>query len=178
MNATLSILGLYNYDNTVLDGLTVPAGLDRNTLIEYIFMECADIELLFPDADIMKQLVRAWAVARQHSWERLYESTVQKYNMLHNFDRYEEWRDTGSGNAKGTTGRNKAGYNSADLVHTEEDIAESNTTSSANHNGHLYGNIGVTTPVQMLTGERELYKWDVYNEIANEFKARFCVLVY
>ena len=34
--ATLSILGLYNNDNTVLDTLTVPDGVDADTIKENI----------------------------------------------------------------------------------------------------------------------------------------------
>lgn len=199
MRATLSILGLYNYDASVLDGLTVPAGLDRDTLIDYICMECAELELLYPDPQLMRQLITSWATARQHSWERLYQSTVQRYNMIHNYDRYEEWQDdttrsdTGSGstNASGNSTQtiNKPGYNiNNGMVSTERETVSNSTNSTANnrtdskntgkHSGHLYGNIGVTTAAQMLTEERELYKWDVYSAITQEFKEKFCVMVY
>lgn len=219
MRATLSILGLYNYDNTVLDGLDVPEGLDRETLIDYIFMECADLELLYPQLPMMKRLIQAWADARAHSWERLYQSTIQKYNMIHNYDRYEDWTDNGSStrngsssglqsatdtnnttsDSNGTTTTSKAAYNTGEgLVVTdsvqsratasantgassESNSQESHTETTADHQvrvGHLYGNIGVTTASQMLSAERELYKWDVYQAIAQEFKQRFCIMVY
>lgn len=206
MNATLSILGLYNYDNTIFDGLDAPSDLDKQTLIDYIMMECANLELLYPDLPIMKRLITSWAGAREHSWERLYQSTVQNYNMIHNYDRYEEWTDTSSRTTSGTssstdsttshttgaTSTSKAAYNDTNLTPTErtDSTADatatgtgSNTSSgtdagSGEHEGHLYGNIGVTTAAQMLTGERELYKWDVYQAIAQEFKERFCILVY
>lgn len=199
MRATLSILGLYNYDPSVLEGLTVPSGLERDTLIDYICMECADLELLYTDLQLMRQLVTSWASARQHSWERLYQSTVQRYNMIHNYDRYEEWQDdatrsdTGSGstNASGNSTQtiNKPGYNiNNGMVSTEQGTVSNSTNSTANnrtdskntgkHSGHLYGNIGVTTAAQMLTEERDLYKWDVYAAITQEFKEKFCVMVY
>lgn len=206
MNATLSIMGLYNYDNTIFDGLTPPADLDKNTLIDYIMMECANLELLYPDFPVMKRLITSWAGARAHSWERLYQSTVQNYNMIHNYDRYEEWTDTSSrttsGNSftadttnttsSGTTNTSKAAYNAAEMTPTESvsSSATANSTGSGNssntgsetgsggHEGHLYGNIGVTTAAQMLSEERDLYKWDVYQAIAQEFKERFCILVY
>lgn len=218
MRATLTILGLYNYDNTIFEGLEVPEGLERETLIDYIFMECADLELLYPQLPIMKRLIKSWADVRAHSWERLYQSTIQKYNMIHNYDRYEDWADNGSTTTNGskTANRNttehgtnsitsqtsanlyKAGYNNADMVMSEQSTGtnggggstrnegtdntqESETATTANHQvrvGHLYGNIGVTTAAQMLTAERELYKWDVYQAIAQEFKQRFCIMVY
>lgn len=206
MNATISILGLYNYDNTIFDGLDAPSDLDKQTLIDYIMMECANLELLYPDFPIMKRLITSWAGARAHSWERFYQSTVQNYNMIHNYDRYEEWSDTSSrttsgtssstdsttSHTTGTTSTSKAAYNDTNLTPTErtDSTADatatgtgSNTSSgtengSGGHEGHLYGNIGVTTAAQMLNEERELYKWDVYQAIAQEFKERFCILVY
>ena len=230
MRASLSIMGLYNYDNSIFDGLDVPEALEKDTLVDYIMMECANLELLYPSWPIMHRLISAWAAARAHSWERLYQSTVQNYNMIHNFDRYETWQDTSrrtssgqeattdsrqsSGSStttdstdtssSGTTNTAKAAYNDTTLVPTEsvtstataesEGSGSSNSTSiesgtgsrtssgtdteQGGHEGHLYGNIGVTTAAQMLSGERELYKWDVYQAIAQEFKERFCILVY
>lgn len=231
MNATLSILGLYNYDNTVFDGLYTPPDLDKQTLIDYIMMECANLELLYPNFQLMKRLITSWAGARKHSWERLYQSTVQQYNMIHNYDRYEEWTDSHNSTNNGTettsensqstgthrstdstnsessgvTDTSKAAYNSTDPLTLVESV-NSNATAYSNgsgydynnnnvsvnenrthngsenadgtHSGHMYGNIGVTTAAQMLNEERELYKWDVYQAIAQEFKERFCILVY
>lgn len=227
MEAKLSILGLYNYQNEVFDGLNVPDGLDRQTLIEYIMMECADLALLYPQMPLMQTLIAAWSKSRLHSWERLYQSTVQNYNMIHNYDRYEDWTDSGtktgsrtenttgvenitangnssaSGSTGETTETSKPGYNVAtDPVTTEiveragtaENYGNSHSSgktskeeqgdtqeeeqTSGKHSGHLYGNIGTVTAAAMLTAERELYKWDVYGAIAQEFKERFCVMVY
>lgn len=206
MRATLSILGLYNYDTTIFDGLDVPEGLEKDILVDYIFMECADLELLYPNWDIMKRLITSWADARVHSWGKLYESTRQQFNMIHNYDRYEEWSDTGnrttsgqssstdttSSQSSGTTTTSKAAYNESTLTTTEQVASSANSsatgtgsntssgseTSRGGHEGHMYGNIGVTTAAQMLEGVRDLYKWDVYQHIANEFKQRFCIMVY
>lgn len=206
MKSKLSIIGLYEHDDTVFNGLQLPAEMSRNILIDYIYMECSDLELLYPEPSIMKKLISSWSLARLHSWERLYESTVQSYNMIHNFDRYEEWNDNGSrdntasatnsqsGRASGTeeTVVHKPGYNSTTYVTTEQTSRSTNSNSSssasansnerditaAQHRGHLYGNIGVTTAAQMLQGERDINAWDVYEAITQEFKERFCVLVY
>ena len=221
MRGQLSILGLYNFDPSTFDGLTVPAGLERDILIDYILMECADLEVLYPNLELMRELIKAWATARRHSWERLYQSTIQQYNMIHNYDRYEDWTDTGnrsttgikSGTIYGTdssesssssTGRTqtkKAAYNidtsdplklieqvdstgsvSGNAKSTNNSSSSENTTESVSDNatrsGHAYGNIGVTTAAQMISAESELYKWDVYQAIAQEFKQRFCILVY
>ena len=221
MRGQLSILGLYNFDPSTFDGLKVPAGLERDILIDYILMECADLEVLYPNLELMRSLITSWAAARKHSWERLYQSTIQQYNMIHNYDRYEDWTDTGnrsttgsksgtiygtdssesSSNSTGRTQTKKAAYNidTSDPLKLIEQVDStgsvsgnakstnnSSTTETSNEavsdtatkSGHTYGNIGVTTAAQMISGERELYKWDVYQAIAQEFKQRFCILVY
>lgn len=40
------------------------------------------------------------------------------------------------------------------------------------------GNIGVTTTQQMIEAEREIVKLNIYQYIIDDFKARFCLLVY
>lgn len=207
MKSKLSILGLYEYNADVFSGLQLPEKMSRALLIDYIFMECADLELLYPDWDWMKRLISSWSIARLHSWERLYDSTVQEYNMIHNYDRYEQWSDngnrdenidvedtaTGSANGEAKRSLNKPGYNIGNgAVTTEQETTDTTTRStearksftkdSANHvdihSGHMYGNIGVTTAAQMLQGERDINDYDVYWAITQEFKHRFCIMVY
>lgn len=206
MKSKISIIGLYEHDQTIFNGFQLPALMSRNILIDYIYMECADLELIVPNPDIMKKLISSWSTARLHSWERLYESTVQDYNMIHNYDRYEEWIDNGStdntrtasgsqsgrGSGSESTTIAKPGYNSTTYVTTEQMGRTSNSSDSSNssansnernitagqHKGHMYGNIGVTTAAQMIEGERQIDGWDVYMAITQEFKEKFCVLVY
>ena len=47
--ATLSILGLYNYDNTIFDDFALPAQMntEKETLIDNLLMECAEFEILY-----------------------------------------------------------------------------------------------------------------------------------
>ena len=48
----------------------------------------------------------------------------------------------------------------------------------ATHGGRIHGNIGVVTNVQMIEGELELRKFDIYEQIANMFEEEFIVRVY
>lgn len=49
---------------------------------------------------------------------------------------------------------------------------------SFTHSAQEYGNIGVTTSQQMIQAEREVVKFNIYDYIADDFKSRFCLLVY
>ena len=190
MPATLSVNGLYQYDNTLFNGMVIPPAMNKAALINYIIAECAELEITIADPETLKIMIESWSISRLHSWTRMYESTVQDYNMIHNYDRYEDWTD--NGNANGTYSNNgtsnttekRAGYNGGSLVTAGETSgtaanAGANTEYNNNtHKGHMYGNIGVTTAAQMLQGERDIAAYDVYMAITDEFKRKFCACVY
>jgi hypothetical protein len=99
---------------------------------------------------------------------------------------------------KGTENDYTAAFNSDPLVNnakTEHDDAQGNTTkisnsgtlthdsttdhdSDTNHTEHSYGNIGVTTNQDMLMKEREVATFNIIDYITDDFKKRFCLLVY
>ena len=182
MPAKISVMGLYKYDNTLFSGMVLPSAMDKNVMINYILMECSELEVLIPDPDTLKTMIESWSISRLHSWERIYETTVADFNMLHNYDRYEDWTDTGSGTGTGksSTQLNKAAYNNRAPVITDKNDTDSttSTTTRGTHNGHLYGNIGVVTSTQMLEEARQMYLFDVFQAITDEFKRKFCVVVY
>ena len=110
---------------------------------------------------------------------------------------------TGSGSVSETTGGNtttsKKGYNSGAWVAGEKQDSTgsvSNTTTDSTttnntrtntgtvgnkgeHKGRVHGNIGVTTSQQMLEAEIKLRaEYQLTFIITNDFKRRFCLLVY
>ena len=54
----LSVLGLYQYDNSIFADMLIPSALDRETLINNVLLECAELEILYPDADFFKFAVK------------------------------------------------------------------------------------------------------------------------
>lgn len=51
-------------------------------------------------------------------------------------------------------------------------------TGTEGYSSHIHGNIGVTTNAQMITGELELRRFDIYTDIAARFEHEFIVQVY
>lgn len=204
--ASISILGLYEYDNTIFDGLKLPEGVDKETLISNLVTELSAFEILYPNPDFLKRLIPVWSDKEFPVWNRLYETTLLKYDPLSNYDRTEEWEDVGDNSAtnNGSTknigsssgsGSNKnsvAGFNSSELVESEkaENSGQSNSSSDttitgtsteklkSTHRGRVSGNIGVTTSQKMLEEERRVALFNLYDRIIESFKMRFCVLVY
>ena len=212
MPATMSIIGLYHYDETIFDSLTVPEAMDKQNVIDTILMKCAAFEILYPDPDFMKEAIRIWSLGCAGVWDHLYETMHYEYNPIWNKD--GTVTETNVHGAKKTTdayGQDKlTTVNGAEHGETEESVAAFNSSSYANksktesdinsvtdsqtrdsrtdtHSDDSYtdtvtriekGNIGVTTTQQMIKEEREIAEFNLYDYIAEDFKNRFCLLVY
>lgn len=61
---------------------------------------------------------------------------------------------------------------------SETDKRNTTDTGTITHVTRRTGNIGVTTSQQMIREEREIDRFNVYDEIVGDFKRRFCVMVY
>lgn len=62
--------------------MPLPDGLDRETVVGTIVYECAPFEVLIPQPELFKRLLELFAQRRLPVWQKLYDSTVQRYDML------------------------------------------------------------------------------------------------
>ena len=186
MVATLSLLGLYSFRGDILDDFKLPDGIDRDDFIEMLLFDTAELELLTPDPDIMKQLLGRWSNVRVNAWSKMLDTETVEYNPIHNYDRQEDWVDDSSGSVKNSgsniTDLSVAGFNESDMADRERTVQTAGTgaatTEQRRHTGRIAGNIGVTTTQQMLESERDFRKYSTVYAIIDEFKERFCLLVY
>lgn len=91
MPATLSLLGMINYNPLLLDSLTAAMpnaaiGLEVKT---GLLAEAAELEVIYPDTTTFKQIFDQWVAQRTPIWDKLYNSTQLQYDPLHNYDRTE-----------------------------------------------------------------------------------------
>lgn len=187
MSSLLTILGLYNYDDTIFDNMHIPEGLDKNYLIKNLISELAEIEILYSNPDYMKYMITAWSYKEAPTWDRIYKTSQMEYNPLYNVDATEYTKETGentgSNTASNSNTHNVAGYNDNTLTPAEKNEGDVSSTSSLNTNiiteHRRYGNIGVTMSQQLIKAEMDLIpELNVYNYIIESFKNRFCLLVY
>ena len=82
MPGTLSVQGLLSFDPALFDTMPLPDGLDRETVVGTIVYECAPFEVLIPQPELFKRLLNLFAQRRLPVWEKLYTSTVQRYDIL------------------------------------------------------------------------------------------------
>ena len=251
-SVTLSPLGLFNWDESIFDLMQIPEALDRNTLLNNLLADTAELEVLYPNPVVFKNLVGVWSAKQLDIWNRLYATTQYEYNPIENYNRYETGSDSGSGstthggtdshtNTTATTGSDTsetdvthggedtdtgvgdsahwiAGYDAtpsgtddglkkqskdSDSVQNRHDYGETvntegtitygktetrngsmthgetiETENEGEHNLHAHGNIGVTTTQKLIREQREIDLFNLYDIIIEDFKMKFCILIY
>ena len=301
---TMSPLGLYRWDETIFDLMQIPSALDKPTLIDNLLSETAELEVLYPNPVVFKNLVGVWSAKQIDIWNRLYATTQYEYNPIENYNRYETGSEDGAGSTThsgtdttadsttygGTDGRTEAimqggsdnntrqmaeggtqretttaqmaqggqdvvtgsdtkghwiagfdstasgqddglvkqtraqddattttaygktesgtGSKTTNFGKTEsesdttaygktENVTEQktygqtiqkagnmthgekiDTTSEGSHELHAHGNIGVTTTQKLIREQRDIELFNLYDIIIEDFKMRFCILVY
>ena len=93
----LSPLGLYTWDSTVFDLMQIPSALNKDTLVQNLLAETAELEVLYPNPVVFKNLVGVWSAKQLDIWNRLYATTQYEYNPIENYNRYETGSDSGTG---------------------------------------------------------------------------------
>ena len=206
-SSKLTLIGLYEYDHTIFDTLTLPAGVTKDILVNNILMRGAEFEVLYPDADFIKFSIGAWALKWQPTFKRWVDALALEYEPLENYNRFEDWNDSkastgsrtgsGTGSTSGRTNSTTKHKVSADdagdaLTMKDQDElvgADSSCTSTTSqedtsaadlgeHHGRVHGNIGVTTSQQMLLSELDLGYWNIYEKITDLFLTEFVIPIY
>lgn len=230
-SAIITVIGLYNYDHSLFDNMVLPDGIDKGLVIDAIIMQGGDYEVIYPNPNLLKELIGSWSSQWYdvfHNWFRSTED-MKEIRPLDNYDRHESWTDnatnhststdniSGSGSTTGsdsshgsasvtndTTDTTKiSAYDSSDFVNQKQNIsnntqgnttdtsantstqstsststnAESDGTNNSVHEGHIYGNIGVTTSATMF---KEFYDTmlrygNIYQSIASVFCNNFVI---
>lgn len=167
MKATMSIKGLYDYDHTVFSGLHLPDGVDGDLTISIICTELAELEIMYPSIVTMRRAIDDWSRSRVKAWTRIVSALDAEYAPTENYDRHEDWTDGGK------YAHRVAGFNEG----AQADANSGDSTST--HSGHVHGNIGVTMAQDMIRAEIDLRtQYDIAHIICDEFKRRFCLMVY
>ena len=198
MKAKISVLGLYQYDETMFSDMALPEGIDGEVLTWEILEECAELEVLYSDPAYMKASLYNWSLAMLPSWQKMYDALTAEYNPIWNKDGTIEETETRDLDRTDKTQTNTssagenihsvAGYNSGTAQMADKDNSSGSASGSGSSSGtedetikrsrKEYGNIGVTTTQHMIQEERDIADFDIYNYIIRDFKYRFCILVY
>lgn len=193
-------------NKSVFDLLTLPDGIDKDTCIDNIILECGEFETLYSDPFFMRTAVGTWSSKHYRTFEKWIKALNLEYDPLENYDRKEDWTDQGSGATKSTAKTTTEGSSEqngftedqvsafdsnsyqesekhiidTDEKHADEVNSEDGTESASSsvHSGRVHGNIGVTTSMELIQSELELDRFNIIQEITNLFMVELCIMVY
>lgn len=122
----LSILAMTEYDPTIWNDATFPTDIVKQDLIDKICMECAELELLYSDPNILKYMIRNWCRTESHVWEKLADTLDLQYNPIYNLD--VTWEETRTPNLTKTRTPNLTDKRTPNLTETHiPNLTETNT---------------------------------------------------
>lgn len=139
---TLSIIGLYNWDDHIFDQLSLPTGVDFNDVTQNILMECGELETVYPDWEFMYNAIGFWSNRELPTWEHIYEMTQAEYNPIENYDRKES--EIEQENAKEAVSRSShtaSRGSTSSSGNSENKVAGFNTDTLATQSGASNNNV-------------------------------------
>lgn len=193
--ATLNDL-MHLWDGDLFDDITLPVGMDKTTLVNQIMLDNGLLEVLYPEHDLLKGLIKAHFLARQLDYQRLWEAVSQTYNPLYNLDRKNtltektERSENTTGNTTSNTNQSTeqkvSAFDSSTYQPAEQMSGNTSDTTDATTDSqgqdvhtlesHEEGSIGVITPQDMLRREFDIRKdWNIYKFISMDFRDQFMI---
>lgn len=108
----------------------LPAGVDRETLIDNLLLETAELELLYSRPETLKTMIAIWSKKQLPIWTKLEETLHFDYNPIHNYDRTETHSDLETRDLAGTNDRTYSSRQNRDNT-TDVTQNEDSTLSKA-----------------------------------------------
>lgn len=236
----LDIMALYNHDNTLFSAFQVPTSITwvehgpdgdvthtesipytKQNIVDNILLECAELEVVYPDSDYMKLAIGTWSTKRLYAWQRIADVLYRKYDPFINIKR-REWRETvedrdlaksETRDLAGSETRDLAGTNDStvtgnvnafndssangvqrDKVTTDQDTTDTGTVDTTDTGTVDYTDTGTVTTTDdyhiegdsAIRDAQDIIKLEVQQRLANDlidiiiedFKKRFCLMVY
>lgn len=193
--ATLNDL-MHLWDEDLFDDIVLPDGMDKTTVVNQIMLDNGLLEVVYPQHELLKGLIKAHFLARQLDYQRLWDAVSQTYNPLYNLDRKntltektertENTTGNTTSNATQSTEQKVSAFDSSTYQPSEQMSGNTSDTTDATTDSqgqdvhtlesHEEGSIGVITPQDMLRREFDIRKdWNIYKFISMDFRDNFMI---
>ena len=136
--ATMSVLGLYNYDNTLFANMDYPIdfGPDEQQLfVQNCVLELAELEVIYPNPSFMKFAIGAWSSKERPTWDHIWEASLLEYNPIENYDRQESTTDVTDGTRQHTGTDTTTNTGTDTTTNTGTDTTTNSGTDTVTNSG-------------------------------------------
>ena len=192
-------MAVYSWDNTILDNLYLPTGMDNDLLKQEMLRELGELSLTYSDPEYIKSYLGIFSRTRMPVWSKMWLLANAEYNPIDNYKRkiiettmhgHKEQVDyLDNSTIDGNNSTRVFGFDSSESVGKDSASTHSegrnNGQNVRQHSGSDVvvtdgeGNIGVTTYQKMIDEELQIRpKLDIYKYIIEDIKKEFCICVY
>lgn len=205
MHATLSFDGLLIGYPSLFDGLQVPDGVDKETVIENLLLSTMELEVMTSSGPVMARALAAYSAVMLPSWTRYAKALGLEYNPLDTDERTRTLEHsgedsntrspnlttTGQNNGSDSTTREVVGFDSAQLQMAEKNTTQLGTGNTITSTGtdktegtnqytdtETYQGRAGKSAQSLVAAEIALTSENVVAKIVDDIKQEFCLLVY
>ena len=151
--ARITLYGFYQYDNTLFDGVVLPSGMDKDTLVADIMRTSGDLYTYHQVPEMLKHNITFWFSRRLFDFERMFQALRADYSPIENYDRKEnikrETKNSGTDTETLTLGSKStqthsgndntetqvSGYNEEGYSNRDKETTTYNTTTETEGSG-------------------------------------------
>ena len=123
----VSFIGLANWNEDLFTDMCWPdpfdgdePALDQQSFLYELLSQTAELEVIYPDPQIMQWMIHTWSVTRCPVWNHLWATTQYEYNPIENYNRIEDGTDKDTHSGTDTNG-NTLTHSGTDTVTDETD---------------------------------------------------------
>lgn len=120
-------------DQTLFDLLELPEGIDKELVVDNILLQGGEFEVLYADPEFMRNAIGMWGRKHYYTFDKWIKAQLIEYNPLENYDRMEDWSDTGnrgeSSSARRDSGNTRT-FDNQDKRTLDTDSNTENTVSA------------------------------------------------
>ena len=95
--AKITLIGMNNYMESMNDDLfkylTLPTGINKQTLINNILLRGGEFESLYGDPYFLQNMIGVWSDKWQRTFIKWMKALSIEYDPLYNYDRHEIYKD-------------------------------------------------------------------------------------
>lgn len=166
----LTLATTYNFCPDLFDFLVIPDGLDKDTLVQNIILDCGEFGILYANGELMKVFIGSWSKKMLPVWNELYDTMKYEYNPIHNYDR-TEIRDR---NISGNSNSKETSFDSDELRTTNG----SDSKGIEHEETRTIGNIGIRSSQELIEQQRRIVEFNMYDYIIRGFADKFLLEIY
>jgi len=166
-SSKMTLIGMYNWDDTIFSELLLPTGIDKDLFINSLLLQGGEFEVLYPDPNFMKNAIKIWGMKWFRTFAEWLKGTQAEWNPIYNYDRYEDARDDGYRNYSSI---NNADYNESKEIDLQDkrtadlkdertlDLKDSQTKDLTDKN--TFGNTDTTSQIKKSETEHQVAAYD------------------